>query len=329
MAEPRKTGQNEYLKIPDKFRPDVLSLVLEEHDLFRAQRAKRIRILEKLEAHSKGHGKVGYVAFLCSETMGAGIDSSDIPAIGDALLSVGEVDQLNLIINGPGGDGTVAEKIIELCRSHCKEFRVLVPNRAKSAATIIALGADTIVMGYCSELGSIDAQVAIVVGGIPRYISAQSFIDSKASLLEEFKNAIKAKPKQDPRAILQQISTLDIPFIDHCGKLMDFSKEVARKYLDRYMFRGIRPVSKRKAQINTVLVGLSSTGIFKVHGRMINGIAAKDDLHLNVTLLGKGDQLWKDLWHYYIRADVLLSKSRGMGKLVETKNEILVSGAAE
>jgi hypothetical protein len=62
---------------------------------------------------------------------------------------------------------------------------------------------------------------------------------------------------------------------------------------------------------------------------MINGIAAKDDLHLNVTLLGKSDELWNDLWHYYIRADVLLSKSRGMGKLVETKNEILVSGSAE
>jgi ClpP class serine protease len=158
---------------------------------------------DDMERHSTGQTRVGYIAFLCSESVGASIDSSDIPGIGDALLSVGEVDQLNLIINGPGGDGTVAEKIIELCRSHCSEFRVVVPNRAKSAAIIIALGADEIVMGYCSELGPIDAQVPIVVGGIPRYISAQSFIDSKASLQAEFHKAIKAK--EDPRAVLQQI----------------------------------------------------------------------------------------------------------------------------
>jgi hypothetical protein len=274
-----------------------------------------------MEKHSDGQDKVGYLAFLCSESVGASLDSSDIPAIGDALLSVGEVDQLNLIINGPGGDGTVAEKIIELCRSHCKEFRVVVPNRAKSAATIIALGADEIVMGYCSEIGPIDAQVPIVVGGIPRYISAQSFIDSKASLEGEFHKAIKAK--EDPRAILQQIASLDIPFIDHCGKLMEFSKEVARKYLNAHMFKGIKPAKKRVDMVEVVLKGLSSVGIFKVHGRMINGIAAKNDLHLNVRLLGKDDEFWKDLWQYYVRADVLLARTPGMAKLIETKDEIL------
>lgn len=68
-----------------------------------------------------------------------------------------------------------------------------MPNRAKSAATIIALGADEIVMGYCSELGPIDAQVVVVVGGVPRYISAQSFIDSRVSLEDRFYEAVKKK----------------------------------------------------------------------------------------------------------------------------------------
>lgn len=312
-----------YVKGEDKVQAEVLSAVLNEHDIFTAQRAKRIELLRNMETHSTGHVRVGYIAFLCSESVGASIDSSDIPGIGDALLSVGEVDQLNLIINGPGGDGTVAEKIIELCRSHCDEFRVVVPNRAKSAATIIALGADEIVMGYCSELGPIDAQVPIVVGGIPRYISAQSFIDSKASLEAEFHKAIKAK--EDPRAILQQIASLDVPFIDHCGKLMEFSKEVARKYLNQYMFSKIRPVKTRDSMVEVVLKGLSTVGVFKVHGRMINGNAAKNDLRLNVKLLGKDDDFWKDVWQYYVRADVMLSRS-GAAKLIETKDEILIVG---
>jgi hypothetical protein len=59
---------------------------------------------------------------------------------------------------------------------------------------------------------------------------------------------------------------------------------------------------------------------------MINGIAAKNDLHLKVILLGKDEQFWKDLWQYYIRADVLLTRTSGVAKLIETKNEILMLG---
>lgn len=196
---PEKSEQDGvYKKGVDKMRPEVLAGILQEYDLFAAQRAKRIDLLKKMEGHSDPARRVGYLAFLCCESAGASLDSSDIPAIGDALLSIGEVDELNFIVNGPGGDGTVAEKIIELCRSHCQHFRVVVPNRAKSAATIIALGADEIVMGYCSELGPIDAQVPVVVGGVPHYISAQSFIDSKASLKQEFRRAIKAKEDPGP-----------------------------------------------------------------------------------------------------------------------------------
>jgi ClpP class serine protease len=315
-----------YKKGIDQAREEILSRVIEEHDVPGAQRRKRIELLEKLESHGNKGKKVGYLAFFCSERVGVGIDSGDIPALGDALMSLGELDQLNLIIDGPGGDGTVAEKIIELCRSYCKEFRVIVPNRAKSAATVIALGADEIVMGYCSELGPIDAQILVMVSGFPYFISAQSFIDARDSLEKRFKEAIDKK--EDPKAILTQIATLDPPFIDHCQKLMDFSREVARKYLEKHMFKLVKKGSSRKKMVDNVLKGLSSVGIFKVHGRMIDGNTAKTDLKLNVQLLGKDDPLWKDLWQYYVRVDVQFSRTPGYAKLIETKNEILVQAKA-
>jgi ClpP class serine protease len=152
-----------YVKESDAEQAQVLSRVLDEHDLYKSQRNIRIELLKQLEAQGPAGKSVAYISFFCSAA--ASIDTNDIPAFGDVLLSVGEVDQLNLIIDSPGGEGTVAEKIIELCRAYCSEFRVIVPNRAKSAATIIALGSDEIVMGYCSELGPIDAQVLVVVGG--------------------------------------------------------------------------------------------------------------------------------------------------------------------
>ena len=292
---------------------EVLSRVIREHDLFGAQREKRVDLLTKLEEHEKDK-KTGFFGFLGPDA----IDAGDIPAIGDALMSLGELDQLNLIIDSPGGDGTTAEKIIELCRSYCKEFRVIVPNRAKSAATIIALGADEIVMGLCSELGPIDAQIPVIVGGIPHYISAQSFIDARNTLEERYKTAIKGK--EDGKPFLQQMLTLDQPFIDHCEKLMAFSREVAKKYLEKHMFAKTTP-AKRKPLIKNIVRCLSSVEEFQVHGRMINANAAKTELKLNVRVLAKDSEYWKDLWNYYVRANVQISSG---GKLIETKNEILI-----
>jgi hypothetical protein len=347
MADQQNNTPKRYARERDKTREQVLSRVLGEHDVSTAQRLKRVELLKRMERFGEKGKKTGYIAFLCSERLGASIDTDDIPAFGDVLLSIGDVDQLNLIINSPGGDGTVAEKIIELCRAYCKEFRVIVPNRAKSAATIVALGADQIVMGYCSELGPIDAwcsprrpnrsskycselgpidaQVLVIREGVPYYISAQSFIDSRTALEQRYYDAVSQG--QDTKAILQQIAVLNAPFIDHCEKLMEFSREVARKYLKRYMFAKVTSAAKKRERVENVLKHLSSVHITKVHGRMIDGTAAKTDLRLNVHLLSKDDPLWKCLWDYYVRADVTLSRFRA-SKLIESKDEFLVSGPA-
>lgn len=317
--------QPAYSKEPDKVRAQVLSEILQEYDVLNNQKALRQKTLQELEVFSPGKTSA-YIGFLCSEGANASISSEDISAIGDVLLSVGEVDELNLIINSPGGDGTIAEKIIELCRAYCKTFRVIVPNRAKSAATIIALGADEIVMGYCSELGPIDAQVPVIVSGAWHYISAQSFIDARTGLEKRFADA--KKKKDDVRPLLQQIASLDAPFIDHCEKLMEFSREVARKYLAKYMFAGITPPSKRTDTIDKVLERLSAVNIFKVHGRMIDGNTAKTELNLNTKLLGKDDEMWKKLWHYYVRGDVVLQRSQSV-KLIESKCGFFVQGVQQ
>ena len=114
------------------------------------------------------------------------ISTDDIAPFGSMLDTIGEVKDLDLMIHSPGGNGVVAEKIVDMCRKHCKKwFRVIVPNMAKSAATLISLGADEIVMGYCSELGPIDPQKIINVGGVLQQISAQSFIEARKKLLKD------------------------------------------------------------------------------------------------------------------------------------------------
>lgn len=321
MAEEAKDAG--YVRAPDS-EPGDLSRLLRETDLLATQRRERVKLLKRLEDReakrisTKAKRKtVAAVGFFCSDR--DAIDADDVPALGDALTSVGDVDQIDLILNGPGGDGMVAEKMIELCRGFCKTFRVLVPNRAKSAATIIALGADKIVMGHASELGPIDAQVLVVSAGMPRYISAQSFIDARDSLESRLQEVLKAG--DDPRGILQQLATLDPPLIDHCEKLMDFSRDIARTNLERYMFRGLGQ-NKRDASVAKILDRLSAVKVYKVHGRMIDGRTAKTDLGLDVLLLAKDSEEWKDLWNYYLRSDFIMRMQNAV-KLVECRNEAL------
>lgn len=73
-------------------------------------------------------------------------------------------DNIYLILNSPGGKIEPAYLISKTCKKLAKEkFSVAIPRRAKSAATLIALGADHIHMGLMSELGPIDPQI----GGYP------------------------------------------------------------------------------------------------------------------------------------------------------------------
>ncbi|MGA9314399.1 MAG: hypothetical protein WBV77_07210, partial [Solirubrobacteraceae bacterium] len=67
---------------------------------------------------------------------------------------------VDLFIHSNGGSGTVPWRIVSLIREYTKSFAVLVPHRAFSAATLIALGADEIVMHRMGCLGPIDPSVA-------------------------------------------------------------------------------------------------------------------------------------------------------------------------
>ncbi len=69
------------------------------------------------------------------------------------------VDTLELLIHSPGGSADIAYQLVRFFRHHCKKLNVIVPLEAKSAATLMCLGADGIYMGEFAELGPIDVQI--------------------------------------------------------------------------------------------------------------------------------------------------------------------------
>jgi len=64
-----------------------------------------------------------------------------------------------LLIESPGGEPRVAYKLAKLFLEQSGDFIALVPQYAKSAATLLAMGAEKIVLGRFAELGPLDMQV--------------------------------------------------------------------------------------------------------------------------------------------------------------------------
>jgi len=70
-----------------------------------------------------------------------------------------KIENLDLFVHSSGGDLDSTAKIVKLLRENCKKYSVIVPFYAKSAASLLAISADELVMCKCGELGPLDPQV--------------------------------------------------------------------------------------------------------------------------------------------------------------------------
>lgn len=82
-------------------------------------------------------------------------------------------DELDLVIHSGGGDIHAAYQLVVLLRLHAERFFACVPSYAKSAATLLCVSADKIVLDEVAQLGPLDAQVVErKEGGEIRFTSA-------------------------------------------------------------------------------------------------------------------------------------------------------------
>ncbi|MCX6759438.1 MAG: hypothetical protein NT012_02655 [Candidatus Nealsonbacteria bacterium] len=105
------------------------------------------------------------ITYLTSDRQGpvnARVAIDIIPVISKQLREMGRVENIDLFLYSTGGDTMVPWRLVSMVREYCDKFSVLVPYKAHSAATMIALGADEIVMSDLSELSPIDPSTANV-----------------------------------------------------------------------------------------------------------------------------------------------------------------------
>jgi hypothetical protein len=176
----------------------------------------RQQLIRDLEADT---GRALIVYFANSNDPAAQIDGNDDQYVAEVLNAVaGKPVDLLLETNGGATDAT--EKICSLLRSGAPDLRVVVPRRAKSNGTVIALSGQKILMGLESELGPIDPSInnvpvefvlnapAGTVGPIDMQI-AETARKQTQKLAKELLSTgmLKGKSPEELKIVIDRIST--------------------------------------------------------------------------------------------------------------------------
>src|SRR5262249_53761363 len=147
--------------------------------------------------------------------------------------NVGSNTDLDFLLHTGGGDIDAAEKLMYIVRKAVGtgRLRVIVPDFAKSAGTLMALAADAIVMSDCSELGPIDPQITLADGrgnAIPH--SVMSHLDAYRVHSEAL--------RRDPNDVVAQImlSKLDPATLIVFEAARNRAQKLAEEHLNRWMF---------------------------------------------------------------------------------------------
>jgi hypothetical protein len=188
---------------------------------------------------------------------------------------------VDLFIHSNGGSGTVPWRIVSLIRQYTGNLAVLVPHRAFSAATLIALGADEIVMHKMGCLGPIDPSVTNIFNPPnpvnPGQLSPISVEDVTAFfrlVKDEVGITHEDELVQALIALTQKIHPLAIGNVQRSHNQ---SRLMARKLLRLHM-----KSESQEPEIERLIDTLKSNLFY--HGHPINREEAKTDLKLKVAV---------------------------------------------
>jgi hypothetical protein len=117
-------------------------------------RDTRRNIIEKIE-QKRGSKLLTYVTSDRPPSPGQ-IGDDAVRPMYEHLRAIGKTDKLDMFIYSRGGAIDVPWRINTALRATSKQWASLIPFRANSAATLLSIGADEIVLGRHGELGPID-----------------------------------------------------------------------------------------------------------------------------------------------------------------------------
>lgn len=145
---------------------------------------------------------------------------NDVIAIYALLEELGHHDQVYVFIKSDGGNGQAALRIVNLLREHFRQIHALVPLECCSAATMIALGANTIQMGPMSYLTAVDTSLTHDLSPIDRDNDRVSVsLDELKRVIRLWQNERDSTASNPYKSLFEYVHPLVIGAVDRADSL--------------------------------------------------------------------------------------------------------------
>lgn len=175
------------------------------------------------------------------------ISEEDLQGMMEVFYGLDGSVGLDLVVHSPGGSAEATEGLVKYLRSKFSDIRVIVPQAAMSAATMLACSGNGILMGKHSSLGPIDPQMILQTGVGTQAIPAQAILDQFRMAQEECK---------DPEKLTSWLPMLEQygpALLKQCEEALALSRTLVSEWLEAYMFKGDEDAHTKAERIATQL----------------------------------------------------------------------------
>ena len=194
---------------------------------------------------------------------------------------------IHMILASPGGDGETAVRLVRSAQARCRELTVIVPDTAKSAATLIALGAHHILMAPASDLGPIDPQFPFPDGSL---VAAKDII----AAVDDATKKVQAAPATFPiHAAL--LSDLNAAMVQQARSELLRTGDLLEEALASNPDRTAAEVARLKKRLRVPLIQRPKT-----HAALFS-VSDAQKVGLPAIAVDQGCDQWQQIWRLWTK----------------------------
>ena len=211
----------------------------------------------------------------------------------DLVYEADPATDLHLLLYSRGGDGETAVRLVRAAQARCRELTVIVPDVAKSAATLLAMGAHHILMAPISDLGPIDPQ--FLLNGT--LVAAKDII----ATVDDAAQKVQESPDTYP-LYASLLSNVDALAVQQARSALDRTEDLLSEALSSNPDRCAKSVADLSERLKEPLITRPRThaALFGVQDAKAVGLPVQE-----VDLQGEQWQMLWRLWaKYYDRGVV-------------------------
>jgi len=220
------------------------------------------------------------------------------------LLALEKADpdamKIDLFLYTRGGDVSVPWRIVTMIREFCDEFSVLIPYKAHSAGTMIALGADRIVMGRKAELSPIDPTLVRAVIGEATVPPPEISVEDVSSYISFMRERANITDQSALAQVVSQLASHLTPLtLGSVNRQYSHIRLVARKLLTS------RKEKIEEGRIGTIIEALTEK--MYSHG---HAIGRREATELGLPVDKPDERIETTIWDLYQEYEQLLQLTK-------------------